>query len=86
MSIEIELVDRMGQIISETKVFDLDFLPNEGETIHLEPSFFHPKIKGYEKDECVAVKVVKRSFHLPRKVATIRATFDENYGISQEYQ
>ena len=85
MNIEIELVNRMGKIIAETKVFNLDFLPSEGETMHLEPSFFNPKIKGYEEDECVAVKVFKRSFHIPRKVVTIRAIFDESYGIPQKY-
>ncbi len=85
MKTEIDLIDNSGRTIGILQLDSLPFVPDVEETIHLDPTKFKPKIKGYPKDECLSVKVWKRSINIPRDEVTLKVVFDKSYGIPKQY-
>lgn len=84
MDADIYLIDKMGRTIA-TQFVVIPFVPDIEETMHLDPTKFNPKIKGYEKDELLAVKVWSRAMNVPNKAVEIKVLFNSNYGIPKEY-
>ena len=84
MNADIYLIDKMGRTIA-TQLVVIPFVPDIEETIHLDPTRFKPKIKGYEKDEFLAAKVWSRAMNVPNKAVEIKVLFNSNYGIPKEY-
>lgn len=79
--INILIIDNVSHVITMAINPLLPFIPDEGETLHLDPAKFLPAIDGYAEDECIAVKVWSREINVPQLIIKLRVIPEYNANI-----